>query len=121
MNPILIALAISLAANAALGWAYLGQRDETATARADLRGMEGQRDGARGAASACSDSLDDLRDLAAQRARDAAPARAAAAGKAQGHNQRADVILSTPAPVPGDVCASAQTRVDEWLADRAQQ
>lgn len=41
MNPILIALVISVAANAALGWAYLGQRDETATARADLRGMEG--------------------------------------------------------------------------------
>lgn len=119
MNPILIALAISVAANAALGWAWLGQRDETATAKADLRAMEGQRDGARQAASVCSDSVDDLRELADKRARDAAPARAAAASTAQGHNQRADQILATPAPVPGDLCASAQARVDEWLKGRA--
>lgn len=119
MNPILIALTISVAANAALGWAWLGQRDETATAKADLRAMEGQRDGARQAASACSDSVDDLRELADKRARDAAPARAVAASAAQGRNQRADVILSTPAPVPGDACASAQARVDDWLKGRA--
>lgn len=119
MNPILIALVISLTANAALGWAYLGQRDDTTEARTALRDMEGQRDGARRAASECSDSVEALRELADKRARDAAPARAAAAGKAQGHNQRADVILSTPAPVPGDVCASAQTRVDDWLKGRA--
>ncbi|CAN7184941.1 hypothetical protein [Acidovorax sp. LjRoot117] len=119
MNPILIALVISLTANATLGWAYLGQRDDTTEAKTALRDMEGQRDGARQAASECSDSVEALRDLAAQRARDAAPARAAAAGKAQGHNQRADTILSTPAPVPGDVCASAQTRVDDWLKGRA--
>lgn len=118
MNPILIALAISVAANAALGWAYLGQRDETATAQAELRAVEGQRDGARQAASACSDSVDDLRELADRRAREAAPARAAAASATQGHNQRADLILSTPAPVPGDACASAQARVDEWLKGR---
>lgn len=119
MNPILVALAISVASNAALGWAYLDQRDDTATAKAYLRAMERQRDGAQQAASACSDSVDDLRELADKRARDAAPARAAAASTAQGHNQRADVILSTPAPVPGDVCASAQARVDEWLKGRA--
>lgn len=119
MSPGQIVILLSLAVNAVLGWAYLGQRDETATARADLRGMEGQRDGARGAASACSDSLDDLRELADRRARDAVPARAAAAAAAQGHNQRADAILAAPAPVPGDVCASAQTRVDDWLKGRA--
>ena len=118
MSPGQIIILLSLAANAVLGWAYLGQRDETATARADLRGMEGQRDGARQAASACSDSLDDLRELADQRAREAAPARAAAASTAQGHNQRADQILATPAPVPGDACASAQARVDSWLQGR---
>lgn len=119
MNPIMIALAISLAANCALGWAYLGQRDDTATAQADLRGMEGQRDGARKAASACSDSLDDLRELAEQRARDGAAARAAAATTAKTHNQRADQILASPAPVPGDACASAQVRVNDWLKGRA--
>lgn len=120
MNPLLIGLAISVAANAALGWAYLGQRDDTTEARTALRDMEGQRDGARQAASACSDSVDDLRELANKRARDAAPARAAAVSAAQGHNQRADQILAAPAPVPGDVCASAQARVDEWLKGRAE-
>lgn len=120
INPIIVALAISVAANAALGWAYLGQRDETTEARTALRDMQGQRDGARDAASACSDSVEDLRELADQRGREAATARAAAADKAQGHNQRADVILAAPPPVPGDACASAQARVDSWLQGRAQ-
>lgn len=119
MNPILGALAISVAANAALGWAYLGQRDDTTEARTALRDMEGQRDGIREVASECSASVDDLRKLADRRYIVAAPARAAAASTAQGHNQRADAILATPAPVPGDACASAQTRVDEWLKGRA--
>ncbi|MCT6720025.1 hypothetical protein [Acidovorax sp. K2F] len=118
INPFIVALAISVAANAVLGWAYLGQRDETATAQADLRAMEGQRDGARQAASACSDSVDDLRELADKRTREAAPARAVAASTARVHNQRADEILAAPAPVPGDVCASAQARVDGWLKGR---
>ena len=62
MNPILVALAISVAANAALGWAFLVQRDDTTEARTALRDMEGQRDGVRQVASACSDSVDDLRE-----------------------------------------------------------
>lgn len=119
INPIIVALAVSVAANAALGWAYLGQRDDTTEAKTALRDMQGQRDGARQAASACSDSVDDLRELADKRAREAAPAQAAAASAAQGHNQRADQILAAPAPVPGDVCASAQARVDDWLKGRA--
>jgi hypothetical protein len=81
--------------------------------------MQGQRDGIRQVASECSASVDDLRKLAERRYIVAAPARAAAASAAQGHNQRADVILSTPAPVPGDSCASAQARVDDWLKGRA--
>ena len=119
MNPMLVALAISLAANAALGWAYLGQRDETATAQADLRGMEQQRDGALGAASACSDAVDDLRDLADQRSKDAAPVRAAAASVARGHEQRADFTLGLKPRVQGDACASLQALGDEWLKGRA--
>ena len=121
MSPGQIIILTSLAANAVLGWAYLSQRDETATARANLRGMEGQRDGARQAASACSDSVDDLRELADRRGREAAQARAFAAGRARAHNQRADQILATPAPMPGDACASAQARVDDWLTGRVKQ
>lgn len=111
-------LIISLAANAALGWAWPGQRDDTAEAKTALHDMEGQRDGARRAASACSDSVDDLRKLADRRYSVAASVRAAAASTAQVHNQRADQILAAPAPVPGDVCASAQTLVDDWLKGR---
>lgn len=118
-SPVVIALVISVAANAAMGWAYLGQRDDAAVAKTALRDMEGQRDGIRQVASECSASVDDLRKLAERRYVVAAPARAAAASAAQGHNQRADVILSTPAPVPGDVCASAQARVDDWIKERA--
>lgn len=118
MNPLLIGLAISVAANGFLGWAYLGQRDDTTEAKTALRDMQGQRDGARDAASACSDSVDDLRDLADQRARDAVAARASAASQAQSHNEKADAILAAPAPVPGDVCASAQARVNDWLQTR---
>lgn len=119
MSPGKFLILASLAANAVLGWAYLGQRDDTTQARTALRDMEGQRDGARQAASACSDSVEALRELADKRVRDAAPVRAAAASTARGHNQRADQILAAPAPVPGDVCASAQARVDEWLKGRA--
>ncbi|MBL7091578.1 MAG: hypothetical protein ISS20_22600 [Acidovorax sp.] len=118
MNPMLVVLGISLAANGLLGWAYLGQRDDTAVAKTALRDMEGQRDGIRQVASECSASVDDLRKLADRRYIVAAPARAAATSAAQGHNQRADTILSTPAPVPGDACASAQARVDDWLKTR---
>ena len=118
MSPLHILILISLAANGLLGWVYLGQRDDTATAQADLRAMQSQRDGIRQVASECSASVDDLRKLADRRYIVAAPARAAAASAAQGHNQRADVILSTPGPVPGDACASAQARVDDWLKSR---
>ncbi|BEP92495.1 hypothetical protein GmRootA79_08790 [Acidovorax sp. A79] len=119
MSPGQTVVLLSLAANALLGWAYLGQRDATAKAQTALRDMQGQRDGARQMASECSNAVDDLRKLASQRARDAASARTAAASAAQWHNQRADKILFTPAPVPGDACASAQARVDGWLKGRS--
>ena len=114
-----ILLATSLAGNALVGWAYLGQRDATAVAKTALHDMRDQRDGARDAASACSDAVDDLRTLADRRAREADEARRAAAKWAERHNQRADAILAAPPAVPGDACASAQVRVDEWLKGRA--
>lgn len=119
INPMLLVLGLSLAFNGLLGWAYLGQRDDTTEARTALRDMQGQRDGAREVASECSASVDDLRKLADRRYIVAAPARAAAASAAQGHNTRADQILAAPQPVPGDACASAQARVDDWLKGRA--
>jgi len=118
-TPLMWAAGLSLALNAALGWAYLGQRDKTTKAEADVTAMEQQRDGAREAASACSDAVEDLRILADKRADEAKAARAAAAVKARGHNEKADSILATPAAVPGDDCRSAQVRVSDWLKGRA--
>lgn len=117
--PILFGLALSLALNAALGLAYLGQRDKTTEAQSAVTAMERQRDVAREAASACSDAVEDLRTVADKRAAEAKAARAEAAAKARGHNKKADSILATPAAVPGDDCRSAQVRVSEWLKGRA--
>ena len=119
MNPAHIILAFSVLANAALGWAYLGQRDKTTKASADLTNMQQQRDGARGAASACSDAVEALQEQAAQRAAAAAPARAAAAKAAQQSDRRADYTLSLKPRNVGDACASTQALADDWLRGRA--
>ena len=111
MNPVHIILALSVLANAALGWAYLGQRDKAAKASADLTHMQQQRDGARGAASACSDAVEALQEQAAQRA-------AAAAKAAQQIERRADYTLTLKPRHVGDACASAQALADEWLQGR---
>lgn len=110
MNPILLALAISLAANAAIGWAWLGARDEVAAGAVLL-------EDARGAASACSDATEALRELSDKRAAEAKTARAAAAAKAQTHDQKADAILSKPATSTDD-CKAAADRKTEWLKGR---
>lgn len=112
MQPLLIALALSLAGNAALGWAYLGQRDDAAAAVV-------QRDQARADASACSDATEDLRELADKRAKVAAPARAAAATAARAHQVKADYTLSLQPRLPLDLCGSMQALGDEWLQGRA--
>lgn len=112
INPLLAALVISLAANGALGWAWLGQRDATTAAL-------GQRDQARNDASACSDATKALQVQASKRRTAAAPARAAASIAAQGLNQSADHTLGLQPKLPGDMCASMQALGDEWLQGRA--
>ncbi len=104
-------LALSVAGNAALGWAWLGARDGAAIATVE-------RDDARAAASACSDATEALRELADKRGAEAKKAQAAARGKAGEHQRAANEIMTAPAPVPGDSCASAQVRVDSWLRGR---
>ena len=118
MNPVHIILALSMLANAALGWAYLGQRDTATQVRTDLAHMEQQRDGARGAASACTDAVQALQEQAAQRTAAAAPVRAAAAKAAQQSDRRADYTLSLKPRHVGDSCASTQALADEWLRGR---
>lgn len=113
VNPLLTALTLSLAANGVLGWAWLGQRDNTAAAIS-------QRDQARSDATACSDATEALREQASKRLTAAAPARAAASTAAQGLNQRADRILGLQPKTPGDMMSSMQALGDEWLQRRAQ-
>jgi uncharacterized protein HemX len=111
MNPITqimaIVLAISLAANAFLGHAYLGQRDKTATEAVQVQQVTT-------VAQECSKGTEDLAKQADQRQAAAAPKIAAAQQQAQARDKRADVILATPAATPGDDCRSAQARVDDW-------
>lgn len=112
MNPVHIVLAISLAFNALLGWAYLGKRDEAVT-------HEVREQQATGVAMKCSEGTEKLETKAAQREEEAGPARKAAADKDRQHQVKAQQILSTPPAVPGDTCASAQAVVDDWWAGRA--
>lgn len=118
MSPLHWLLVASLLGNAVAGWAYLGQRDAATTAQADLSAKRQELAGVRGAAEACSTAVGELRTIADQRLLDADAARRVARSRAAEHNRRADEILAAPPPVPGDACASAQTRVDTWLRGR---
>ena len=115
MNPIVIAvavaMAISLAGNIGLTYAYLGARD-TATEANDMKDM------ALGAAATCSASITSLESAAKAQKAQAEVAIAAAEAKARTRNQSADRILSTPASTPGNDCKSASDRATEWLKGR---
>lgn len=113
---IILALVISLAANVAQLWTYMGHRDKSTQA---LASATAQRDQARADASACSDATEALQELAAKRAKEAAPARLAAATAAQSHQAKADYTLSQQPRLPLDLCGSMQVLGDEWLQGRA--
>jgi hypothetical protein len=107
VSPVTVILAISLAANAALGWAYLGQRDTATVATTETKQADG-------AAKACSDGVKDLSKQAAKRHADGAPKVAAADKAAEEAGKLAVQIISAPQAVPGDACASAQVALDDW-------
>lgn len=111
MNPLMVALAISIAGNCFLGWAYLGQRDKAVVAVV-------KTEQATGAAVACSAGVEDLQTKAETRRLESAPKVEAAKQAAVASNKKADVIMATPATTPGDDCKSAADRVDAWWADR---
>jgi len=111
MNPIIIALAISLAANVALGWAYLGQRDTATAAQTETKQADG-------VAQACTEGVKTLGTQAKKRHADAAPKIEAADKAAEEAGKLAIQIISTPAAVPGDACASAQAALDAWWERR---
>lgn len=112
MNPLAIILAISLLSNAALGYAYLGQRDTATVAIVETRQ-------ATGAVIACTQATEGLETQAVKRKAAAKPKIEAAAKVAEGKDREADKILSTPAATQGDDCKSAQARVDNWWQERA--
>ena len=113
MNVTLIAaLVISIVGNLWLGSQWLSARDTLAT-------RTEQHTTAMLTAQACSDGVQDLRTVAEQRAREADAAIAQANKQATARQQKAQIILSTPASVPGDDCASASQRAHDWLATRS--
>ena len=114
-----LALLTSLAGNAVLGWAYLGQRDSSVRAQANAGHAVQERDGARGTAQACSDGVGAVATAAIAQQAQAAPALAAAAAHAQVLNKRADSTLATAPSL--DACASMQSLGDEWLQGRVKQ
>lgn len=111
MTPTQIILTISLLANAVLGIAYLGKRDQAVT-----HAVREQQ--ATGVALKCSEGTEQLETKAKQRAAEAGPARQAAADKDRQHQAKAQQIMSTPPAAPGDACASAQAVVDTWWEQR---
>lgn len=106
-----VALAASLAGNAALTAAYLGQRDDTTAA-------QGERDRARDDAKACSDGVLSLQAAAEKRAKDAEKARSEAEAKQRAAQAAAQRLTQRKPTVPGDSCASAKAQIDDWLSNR---
>lgn len=106
-----VALAASLAANAAVGRLWLAARDDLAFARSESAQNAAQ-------AKQCSDGVASLQSAAERRAALAEGARDAAMALATQAQKRATSILTKPPAVPGNDCASARAQVDDWLAGR---
>lgn len=106
-----IALALSLAGNAALTHAYLGARDDATKAVADASQ-------ARAAAKQCSDGVSSLQAAAERRAAAAEAERYAAERASQAAQRRAQTLLSKRPSVPADDCRSAAVQMDDWLSNR---
>lgn len=117
-SPVAVALAASLAANAALGWLWLAARDNVAEARARIEAVRVERDTAQAAGQACSAGVAQWQAQAEARAKEAAQARREAQARARQHAARADAVLAAPPAVPGNDCASARARVRGWLEGR---
>lgn len=113
MSPTTVILAISLAANVALGWAYLGKRDDAVVATTETKQADG-------VAKTCTQGVKNLGAQAAKRHAEGAPKVEAAAQQAEEAGKQAIEILTTPAAVPGDDCKSAQATVDAWWSRKAQ-
>ena len=115
---LLIALTVSGLVNVAAVWEVLRLRDALTLARSDADQAADKESLARASADVCTQAVEALQLAGEGLKRERDQARAQAAAVAAGHKARADKILSMPAAVPGDSCASAQARVAELLASR---
>lgn len=106
-----VALAASVAGNAALTHAYLGARDD-ATAATTREGTTNA------AAQSCSDGVQALQRAAEDLGRQGEAARAAAALAARSAGKAAQALITKPPAVPGNDCASAAAQADDWLSKR---
>ena len=115
---LLIALTVSGLVNVTAVGEVLRLRDALTLARSDADQAADKESLARASADVCTQAVGALQLVGEGLKRERDQARAQAAAVAAGHKARADKILSTPAAVPGDACASAQARVAELLASR---
>lgn len=115
---LLIALTVSGLVNVAAVREVLRLRDALTLARSDADQAADKESLALASADVCTQAVEALQLAGEGLKRERDQARAQAAAVAAGHKARADKILSTPASVPGDACASAQARVAELLASR---
>lgn len=113
MNPLVLALVISMAANGFVGMAWLKARDRATAA-------ESSRDQWKGSAETCGQSVVALQAAGKRQAASAAKKVEAARVTAGELFRAADRDLSTPASVAGDDCKSAMQRKDKFLQERAQ-
>lgn len=112
------ALGLSALLNIGCAYLYLQQRDAAVTARTQLSTAQSDISAVQAAADVCNASIDALYTSAGVLAKQLEGEREAAKTRAGAHYAKADKILSTPAAVLGDACASAQGRVRQILADR---
>lgn len=115
---LVVALILSGLVNVGAVREVLQLRDALTLAKSDTEHAAEKESLARASADVCTQAVDALQLAGEGLKRERDQARAQAAAVAAGHKARADKILSTPAAVPGDACASAQARVAALLASR---
>jgi hypothetical protein len=106
-----VALAVSLLGNLAVGRAYVKTKEE-------LAATEQRLDTATAAARSCSESVERMATQAQDQAKQARKAVEAAQGRARALEAAARAELTRQQAVPGDACKSAQVETAEWLAKR---
>lgn len=83
-----------------------------------LAKVQGELAVSREAARQCSEGVAELQETAKRREKAIEDAIRESNRKAKERNKRADRHLATPGIVPGDSCASAKHRLNEWWQEQ---